>query len=129
MLTYNHRQSGEGRFAELLKRIARGIKIDEDLELLRSRVVPEYDPIIPDDTFYVFPKRAIVRKYNEQKLNQLEGPLEVLEATNILSTKRHFEPKVDEDDGKVCGTPLINTLYLKKVQGLSLSTMWMYVMV
>ena len=92
-LTYNHRQSSEGRFAELLKRIAHGIKIDEDLELLKSRVVPENDPRIPGDTFYVFPKKVIVKKYNEQKLNLLEGLLEVLEATDILSSKRHFEQK------------------------------------
>ena len=33
-----------------------------------------------------------------------------------LVTKRHFEPKVDEKDGKVHGTPLLSTLYLKRVQ-------------
>ena len=115
-LTYNHRQAGEGRFADLLKRIARGIKTPEDLELLRTRVVPENDPSIPDDTFYVFPNRETIREYNEKELNHLEEPLEVLQAKNILATKRHFEPKVDEKDGKVHGTPLISTLYLKRVQ-------------
>ena len=60
-LRYNHRQAGEGRFADLLKRIARGIKTPEDLELLRTRVVPENDPSIPDDTFYLFTNGETIR--------------------------------------------------------------------
>ena len=42
-LTYNHRQEGEARFAELLKRMARGTKTVEDIELLKSRVFLEND--------------------------------------------------------------------------------------
>ena len=37
-----------------------------------------------------------------------------MQATIILTTKRHFEPSVDEKDGKVRGTPFVNNLYLKK---------------
>ena len=113
-LTYNHRQEGQGRFAELLQRMARGIKTEEDLSLLRSRVFPENDPSIPADTHYVFPTKKLVKKYNEQKLNQLDGELEILRATNILSTRRQFEPPVDESDGKVRNTPLTNVLFLKR---------------
>ena len=113
-LTYNHRQAGEHRFAELLKRIARGIKTEPDLELLRTRVVSKDDPRIPEDTLYVFPRRKEVKEMNEHKLNLLEEDLVVLKATNILCTKRHFEPYVDEVDGKVRNTPLTNVLYLKK---------------
>ena len=65
-LTYNHRQSDEGRFADLLKRIARGIKTQEDLELLRTRVFAENDICIPEDTFYVFPNRQTIREYNKK---------------------------------------------------------------
>ena len=79
-------------------------------------MVPEKDPSIPDDTFYVFPNRETIREYNEKELNRLDGPLEVLQAKNILATKRHFEPKLDEKDGKVHGIPLTSTLYLKRVQ-------------
>ena len=113
-LPYNHWQSGESRFADLLKRIARGIKTEDDLELLRSRVFPENDARIPEDTFYIFLNRGTIPEYNEKNLDQVDGPLEVLQATDILATKRQFEPKVDEKDGKVIGTPLVNTLYLKK---------------
>ena len=60
-LTSNHRQADESRFADLLKRIARGIKTQEDLDLLRTRVVPENDPSIPEDTFYIFPNRQTIR--------------------------------------------------------------------
>ena len=53
-LTYNHRKSGEGRFADLLKRIARGIKTQEDSERLKTRVFAKNDSRIPEDTFYSF---------------------------------------------------------------------------
>ena len=57
-----------------------------------------------------------MKKYNEKQLNLLEGELEVLQAKNILTTRKYFEPYVDEDDddGKVKGTPLINNLYRNK---------------
>ena len=113
-LTYNHRQQGEGEFAELLKRIARGLKNEDDLQLLRSRVFPENDERIPKDTLYVFPRKKMVREYNEKMLNNVEGQLEVLQATNIISTRKTFDPYVDEADGKVRGTALTIVLYLKK---------------
>jgi len=40
--------------------------------------------------------------------------LVVLSATNIISTKKYFDPSVDQKDGKVKNTPLQNILYLKK---------------
>ena len=113
-LTHNHRQEGEAEFAEMLKRSARGILTDKDVELLETRVVPENDPCIPEDTLYVFALKKTVKKYNEAKLNLLNEESECLQATNILSTRQHFEPKVDHKDGKVKGTPLLNTLHLKK---------------
>ena len=112
--TYNHRQAGEGEFAEMLKRISRGIRNDDDLNLLTTRVFPENDPSIPVDTQYIFPTKDMVKRYNEKELHRLPGDLEVMKATNILTTKKYFEPIVDEKDGKVRGTPLADVLYLKK---------------
>ena len=113
-LRYNHRQEGEAAFAETLKRVARGIKTDEDRRLLQTRVFPKDDPEIPKDTLYVFPRKKDVKEYNDKMINQLEGELEVLEATNIMATRKEFFPQVDSADGKVVGTPLVNVLYLKK---------------
>ena len=53
-LELNHRQEEQAVFAEMLERLARGIKTEEDLELLRSRVFPIEDPQIPKDTLYIF---------------------------------------------------------------------------
>ena len=113
-LTYNHRQEDEAEFAEMLKRNARVLVTDDDFERLKCRVFPEKDPHIPRDTLYVFPTRKLVKEYNEKQLNLLEGECEVLTATNILSTKKHFESSVDPVDGKVKNTSLLNKLYLKK---------------
>ena len=84
------------------------------MNLLRTRVVPKNDPSIPNDTLYIFPRRKLVKEYNEKMLNLLDGDLEVLKAKNIMSTRKEFDPHVDETDGKVRGTPLQNVLYLKK---------------
>ena len=112
-LTYNHRQEGEHLFAELLKLVGRGIKRPEDMDLLRTRVVPNNDPSIPKDTLYVFPRRTMVKEYKEKMLTSLDGELEVLPSKNIMSTRKQFDPYIDEADGKVRGTPLQNILYLK----------------
>ena len=113
-MTYNHRQEGEHLFDELFKLVGRGIKRSEDMDLLRTRVVPKNDPSIPKDTLYVFPRRTMVKEYNEKMISQLEGELEVLPSKNIMSTRKQFDPYIDEADGKVRGTPLQNILYLKK---------------
>ena len=55
-----------------------------------------------------------MRKYNEKLLHSLPGEYQILQAINILSTKKHFDPLPDETDGKVKGTPFIKDLYLKK---------------
>ena len=114
ILTYNHRQGGEGRFASLLNRISRGIKFKEDILLLKSRVFPEHSPEIPEDTLYVFPRRKTVAEYNIRQVNKLPGDLEVIQSSNIMSTRARYEPRIDNADGKVAGTPLVNVLYLKK---------------
>ena len=56
----------------------------------------------------------MVKEYNEKMISQLEGELEVLPSKNIMSTRKQFDPYIDEADGKVRGTPLQNILYLKK---------------
>ena len=113
-LTYNHRQGDERLLAEMFKRNARGIVTEEDLKMLESRVFSENDPRIPKDTLYVFPLKKMVKQYNEKQLSLLDGEYELLQATNILTSRQRFEPTVDEGDGKVRGTPLISNLYLKK---------------
>ena len=50
----------------------------------------------------------------EKKIfGELEGDFDVIEAKNIMPTKKLFNPTVDKD-GKVNKTPLDNHLYLKK---------------
>ena len=84
------------------------------MNLLRSRVFPRDSPEIPSNTLYVFPKKKNVKKYNEKMINLLEGDNEVLVATNIMTTRKQFDPQVDESDGKIKGTPLTQILYLKR---------------
>ena len=72
-LTFNHRQMGEVQFSNMLNRISlnrKGQSLNsDDLELLRSRVVSEYDPCIPDTSLYIFALKRTVTKYNEKILS------------------------------------------------------------
>ena len=83
------------------------------MEMLRTRVFPKNDPSIPKNTLYVFPKLEAVIEYNRKIFGELEGDFDVIEAKNIMPTKKQFSPAVDRD-GKVNKTPLDNHLYLKK---------------
>ena len=112
-LRHNHRQAGQAIFAEMLKRIARGIKLPEDMELLKTRVFHKDDPAIPKNSLHVFPKLVSVNEYNHKMLNETEGELEVLTSKNIMPTRKEFNPKIDKD-GKVDKTSLDHVLYLKK---------------
>ena len=97
----------------MLKKVDRGIKLPEDMEMLRTRVFPKNDPCIPKNTLYVFPKLETVNEYNRKIFGELDGDFDVIEAKNIMPTKKQFNPAVDKD-GKVNKTPLDNHLYLKK---------------
>ena len=55
----------------------------------------------------------------------LECPLEVLQAINIISTKRQFQPKLDLVNRKILNCPLINL----KVPKCFLTTTLMYLIV
>ena len=89
-LRYNHRQEGQAEFAEMLKRVARGITLPEDMEMLRTRVFPKNDPRIPKNTLYVFPKLDAVNEYNRKMIGELEGDFDIIEAKNIMPTKNNL---------------------------------------
>ena len=69
-LRHNHRQAGQATFAEMLKRIARGIKLPEDMERLKTRVFHKDDPAMPKNSLHVFPKLVSVNEYNHKMLNE-----------------------------------------------------------
>ena len=73
----------------MLKRIARGIKLPEDMELLKTRVFHKDDPAIPKNSLHVFPKLVSVNEYNHKMLNEIEGELEVLTSKNIMPTGKN----------------------------------------
>ena len=108
-LRHNHRQEGQADFAELLKRIARGIKTPEDMELLKTRVFQKDDHRIPKDSLHVFPTLKSVNEYNTKMFNEIEGDCEVLTSKNIMPTREEFQPAMDKD-GKDDKTSLDHVL-------------------
>ena len=81
--------------------------------MLRTRVFPKMIHLFLKNTLYVFPKLDSVNEYNRKMFAELEGDFDIIEAKNIMPTKKEFNPAVDKD-GKVNKTNLDNHLYLKK---------------
>ena len=61
----------------------------------------------------MFPKLDAVNEYNRKIFGELDGDFDIIEAKNIMPTKKQFNPVIDKD-GKVNKTNLDNHLYLKK---------------
>ena len=72
------------RLRRNIEKIARGIKLPEDIEMLKTRVFPSNSPELPKDTLYVFPKKDAVSEYNLKMFQELEGSFEVFTAINLL---------------------------------------------
>ena len=70
-LTTNHRQADDRTWACILNRICTGDPTDDDIEILRLRIL--VDTSVPpfDTALRVFPTRKQVTEYNEHRLSSL----------------------------------------------------------
>ena len=132
-LTHNHRQGEDKEYGDLLNRLRwlppltteekkdmkklteeertkRDNRLsDKDKKLLATRVTSER----PEDALYVFGWNKFVNAHNEEKLELLEGQVEVMEAINRNTYQKNFQPKVGAD-GFISKIPFKQTLKLKK---------------
>ena len=106
-LKTNHRQGKDKEYGDLLNRIRVGTHTSEDLELLKTRLTDKF----PDDCLYVYGKRDPCRTRNEERLNNLDGEIEVFKATHIQENRKSFCPIIK--DGFVNETPFLDELRLK----------------
>ena len=110
-LEENHRQDGDRDYAEILNRIRFGQIMDEDIEAIEARVRPEGHPDL-EGAMYLTATNLSVNKHNKTRINELKTELETIEARNLHPTIKNFRPFV-EDNGKIKGTPFLQTLDLK----------------
>ncbi|XP_028410209.1 uncharacterized protein LOC114532812 [Dendronephthya gigantea] len=85
------RQRNDKAFIELLNRIRTANQTD-DIKVIQSRSVSPDDPNYPSHALHIWAENSSVDKHNNEKLEQLAGPLFVLKA------KDQFPPNVKKQD-------------------------------
>ena len=107
-LITNHRQGDDRAYAELLNRLRVGLHTEEDIRLLKSRMVARE----PDDALIVYGHRKKVAEKNIERVNKLPGTLHCLNATHFHKTIKNYKP-IPDDDGTIKNTGFYDKLYLK----------------
>ena len=114
VLAVNHRQGEDKEYADLLNRIRVGIKTDDDMKLLRSRVRKENHRDLEDAALYIGCTRRFVSKYNEKYIKSLPGEMTTLRSINFAANKKGLiKPRVD-DNGTIGGTAFKDEIQVKK---------------
>ena len=108
-LEENHRQGEDKTYGDLLNRLRVGEHTEEDIELLRTRIVPEDDPAL-SDALHIYGTNAKVNSRNDAKLNDIPGELFKIKARNSSRTVKTF--KIN-NAGCVKNTPFLSKLKLK----------------
>ena len=70
-LTVNHRQGKGSKWVETLNRIRNQTFTEDDIKVLRSRIIPKAS--LDKDVFHVMYTNKLVAEYNKKVLEQLDG--------------------------------------------------------
>ena len=106
-LVHNHRQGEGSKWVETLNRIRKNEFTKNDIEVLRSRIVPMES--LDRDAFHIAYKNETVSTFNRKALNEINGQSVVFTATKIPSKNY----KVDSKKGTIDRTAFVNKLELK----------------
>ena len=82
ILKHNHRQGKDKAWAETLNRFREGIVCEEDVEVLKSRMIP--NSLLEETSTHIFYENRHVVAHNGKMLNKLEGKLMEVKATQAL---------------------------------------------
>ena len=116
-LTYNHRQGNDLTYSEILNRMRvsdgrAGEHREDDIDILRSRVFLQNDPVIPKEALYLVATNAEVNEINQERLGDLPGELMEFETIIISKTGSSRKPTTI-NSGEVKNTMLQAKLRLK----------------
>ena len=109
-LEENHRQGEDKIYGDLLNRVRSGDHTEEDIGLLKTRVISKSDPSIDSNALHIYGTNAKVNARNNAKLEEIGGELFTIKAKNASRTVRTF--KVN-NAGCIKNTPFQDTLKLK----------------
>ena len=108
-LEENHRQGEDKQYGDLLNRVRVGAHTEEDIELLKTRVTPQDDPLL-NDPIHIYGTNAKVNSRNSKKLQEIPGELIVVKAQNQSKTITKFSR---DKAGCIRNTPFQAVLKLK----------------
>ena len=114
-LVENHRQDSDRYYAEILNRIRVGLKSENDMEVLKSRIKQAGHQDL-DGAMYLNATNLEVEHHNNIGLNKLDSELVVSEAINIHPSIKNFKPKINKNGniGTLNNeTPFRQTLQMK----------------
>ena len=108
-LEENHRQGEDKQYGDLLNRVRVGLHTEEDIELLRTRVVAQDDPAL-NNAVHIYGTNAKVNSRNDAKLKEIPGELIRVRAQNHSRTVKKFSRN---NAGCIMNTPFQAVLNLK----------------
>ena len=109
ILKHNHRQGKDKTWAETLNRFREGIVWDEDVEVLKSRLIP--NSLLEETSTHIFYENRHVVAHNKAMLKSLDGTLIELKATQALPKGCKSTLKVNK--GTIGDTDIQETLRFK----------------
>ena len=109
ILKHNHRQGKDKAWAETLNRFRVGIVWEEDVEVLKSRLIPK--SLLEVTSTHIFYENRHVVAHNEKMLNTLEGKLMEQKATQALP--KGCKSKIILNKGTIGDTDFQETLRYK----------------
>ena len=105
-LTFNHRQGEASKWVETLNRIRNQTFNEEDVKILKSRIIPKAS--LDKDVFHVMYTNKLVAEYNKKALGQING-----EEYLFMAIKSSKNCTIHKDKGTVDSTSFVNKLVLK----------------
>ena len=87
-LTESMRQKEDQQFADLLMRVRTATCTQEDVELLKTRVVSKSDNGYPSDALHVFKTNKEVDEHNAEHLKQIQTPVFHIKSVDVKKDVR-----------------------------------------
>ena len=109
ILKHNHRQGKDGAWAESLNRFREGIVSEEDVEVLKSRMIP--DSLLKESATHIFYENRHVVAHDEKMLKTLDGNIIEQKATQALP--KGCKSNIKLNKGTIGDTDFKETLRFK----------------
>jgi hypothetical protein len=86
------RQKDDLPFAEMLNRLRSGIYSEDDVDIMKTRIISSTSPSYPKNALHIFSTREDVDNHNSLMLNsQIETKVNITAITRVPNVVKHFD--------------------------------------